>query len=117
MSLKSCIEELESINKELVLITLKRKKLFDSKKKIEENIKNILKEKEQPGVKHHGIAYKIDTKETRQNKKKQDQFKDIINILKKNNIDNPEKVLNDINEAKKGEYITKEKLKIEKIKK
>ena len=28
MSLKSCIEELESINKELVLIGSKRKKLF-----------------------------------------------------------------------------------------
>jgi hypothetical protein len=117
MSLKSCIEELESINKEISLINIRKKKLFDNKKKLEENIKNILKEKEQPGVRHHGIAYKIDKKETRQNKKKKEQLKDIINILKKNNIDNPEKLLNDINEAKKGEYITQEKLKVEKLKK
>lgn len=116
MSLKAHLEELEGINNELKSLTQRRKKLNIRKKIVEDFIKDFLISKEQLGVKHHGLAYKLNENDKRQPKKKYEQEQHSLEVLRKYGVDNPEIVLKEVVAARKGYLIPSDKLKIEKIK-
>lgn len=116
MSIKSEVQELEGIRAELRNLGIKRKKLKEREKDIENRISDFLKSKDQPGLKHNGVAFVVEEKETRMYKKQKDKDASAIEVLKDLRIDSPEKVLTKILEAMKGDTIVKEKLKIKKIK-
>lgn len=116
MSIRAYVEELEKINVELKNLSAHRKKLNNRKKIIEENIKDFLRSEDQPGVKHRGIAYKLDDKEKRQPKKKNEQERHSLDVLEKYGISNAKQVLEEVIEARRGYLIPNEKLKIIKIK-
>lgn len=116
MSIKSNVQELESIQQELKKLAKKRKELNNRKNELEKSITNYLKEKDQPGVKHQGKAIVLEEKEQRASKKTKEKDIDSSEILKKYGISDPMKVLNEILDARKGEKIIKEKLIISKIK-
>jgi transposase len=116
MSLKPYLEELDAIKNELKSLTERRRKLNSRKIQIEEYIKDFLREKDQPGVKYNGIAYRLNEKEKRQPKKKHEQYTQSIDVLKKYGIQNSEKVLEELIEARRGYLIPSDKLEIKKIK-
>lgn len=117
MSIQADIREIESIMAELKRLTIRRKQLNEQKQKVEERIQAYLKSKEAPGVKHNGFAIILDEKEKHDKKPKKEQIQDSLAVLQKYGIQDTQKVFQELMEAKKGEMIIKEKVKIQKIKK
>jgi hypothetical protein len=116
MSIQSYVSELESIKIELKSLNEKRKKLKFREHELEHNIADFLKSKDQIGVKYQGSKILLEQKEKRVNKKNKDKDNDAINILTNYGLSEPQKVLNEILEARKGEKVQTDKLKIQKIK-
>lgn len=116
MSIKADVAELETIRMELKLVAEKRKKLKQRELAIQTRIAEYLKSKDQPGVKHQGTAIILEEKEKHSHKKAKERDADAIQVLEKHGIQDAEKVLKEIMEARKGEPILKESLKIQKYK-
>jgi hypothetical protein len=116
MSIKSDVQELESIRSELKNLTSRRKNLKDKEKLVENRIQEYLKAKNQPGVKHQGIAVTIEEKEVSGPKNSKQRDSDAIAVIAKYVNKSPEKVLEEIMEARKGASIFKSKLKMKKFK-
>lgn len=116
MSIKSDVQELEGIKKELRKLGARMKQLRDRAKQIEASISDFLKSKDQPGLKHNGIAFIVEEKEIQSYKKQKDKDASAIEVLKELGVESPEKALTKILEARKGDIVVKEKLKIKKIK-
>jgi hypothetical protein len=116
MSIKADVIELESIRSEIKLLNIRRKKLKQAEKIVEERISQYLKAKEQPGLKHQGTAVILEEKEMPGPKKNKDRDNDAISVLKKYGIQDSEKILKEILDARKGTGVLKQKLKIQKYK-
>ncbi len=116
MSIQSDIKELNDVNNEIKRLSSELKKLRIQSKDIELRIVNFLQEKEQPGVKYQGKAIILENKEKHVKKKKNEQETDALEVLSKFNIPEPEKVLKQILEARKGSLTEIQKLKIKKLK-
>lgn len=115
MSIQSYVNELESIKIELKSLNEKRRKLKTREHELENNIADFLKSKDQVGVKYQGSKIILEQKEKRVNKKNKDKDMDAINVLLNYGLNDPQKVLNEILEARKGEKVQTDKLKIQKI--
>lgn len=115
MSIQSYVTELESIKIELKILNEKKRKLKLREHELENNIATFLKSKEQMGVKYQGSKIVLEQKEKRANKKNKDKDIDSINILMNYGLNDPQKVLNEILEARKGEKVQTDKLKIQKL--
>lgn len=116
MSIQGDITELNNVNNEIKRLSLELKKLRNQSKNIELRIVNFLKEKEQPGVKYQGKAIILESKEKYVKKKKNEQETDALEVISRFNIPEPEKVLKEILDARKGDVTEISKLKIKKIK-
>jgi hypothetical protein len=116
MSIKSDVLELESIKAEIKSLNEKRKKLKEKEKIVEKRISEFLKAKEQPGVKHQGTAIILEEKELPAPKKAKERDNDAMSVLQKYGIKDTQKVLKEVMEARKGEIVTKETLRIKKYK-
>lgn len=116
MSIKSDVTELQSLKLEIKNLNIRKKELKEKEKILEEKIKNYLKAKDQPGVKHQGTAIILEEKEAPQRMKEKEKDMASIEILKKYGIRDSEKVLKEILSSRKGEKILKESLKIKKYK-
>ena len=107
--LNNLTQEIKRLSKELKLL---RKKAKDA----EVRIVDYLKEKDTPGVKFQGHAIILESKEKFIKKKKMEQELDAIQVLENYNISNPEEALKEIIQARRGESMQINKLKIKKIK-
>lgn len=116
MSIKNDVYELESIRNEIKVLNIKRKKLKEKEKQVEIRISEYLKSKEQPGVKYQGTAILLEEKEKPLPKKAKERDMDSISVLEKYGIENPDKVLKELLNARKGDKIVKESLRITKYK-
>jgi hypothetical protein len=116
MSIQSYLNELSSIKSELKSIRTRGTQLRIRAKKIEEYIKEYLESKEQPGLKYKGTAIIREIKTKHNNKKIVEQKADCIQVLEKYGINNPEKLLEELHEAKKGQPVEQTKLKFKKYK-
>jgi hypothetical protein len=116
MSIKSDVLELQSIRQEIKALSAKATILRKKAKEIEERIQEYLRAKDQIGLKHQGTAIILEEKEERAKKKNKDKDQDATYILERYGIQNPEKVLQEILEARKGEKVPKTKLQIKKYK-
>lgn len=117
MSIQGQVNELKSIHNELTLIRKRGSTLRKRAKQLEEEIDAYLDSKDQPGLKYKGMAIIRENKPKRKIKKKADQKTDSINVLEQHGIDNPEKVLEEILEARRGSPTEQRKLKFKKYKK
>jgi hypothetical protein len=111
------IIELKEITTELSNKSKEMSKLKNRKKQIEEQLCKFFVEKNQPGVKYKGVAVIAEDETTRARKKKIEKESDCISILKKNNVNNPEKIYKEILDKMKGDEITKKKVRIQSVKK
>jgi hypothetical protein len=120
MSIKADVSELEIIGAEIKALRSRIKKLREKEKIVEGRISKYLKLKQQPGVKFQGTfgptAIILEEKEKHGNKKPKDRDNDAIIVLERMGVENPAQALKEILEARKGEKIASEKLKISKYK-
>lgn len=115
MSIKSYVEELNSIELELKRLGLEAKKLREKKATVKKRIADFLSAKGQVGVKHHGKAYTINEKVKRKSKGNKLKDQDAKKVLEEWGIEEPEKLLEELLEARRGEKETISDLKTEKI--
>jgi hypothetical protein len=116
MSINADYHELKSLNHELSLLALKRKKLVEQKRATEERIKQYLEVKNLKGVKYQQDEIVLDSREARARKPPADLNSDLIEILDRAGVESPKSILQKLNEARKGETVTKNVLKFKKVK-
>lgn len=118
MSIKADVRELGLLRQELTQLRKRMRLLKDKEKKVEERIQLYIQNNDLPGVrdKDTGTAVIFEEKTARAPKKVKEKDLDSAEVLAKYGIENPEKVLQEILEARKGEAILKQKLKIQKVK-
>ena len=115
--IRSDMETLKSINIEIARLTENIKKLKMNAKQTEHRIMVYLEEKKQRGVKlpedqsGNKVGYFIETKQKVLPKPEKEKNLSSIEILKNNNVKNPEKVLEELLKSRKGEKIVVPKLK------
>ncbi len=116
MSIQAHVTELTAIRAELQSLNNRRVKMKKREKELIKEISDFLKSHNQPGVKYQGIALLLEEKEKHEPKKNKERDMDAMNILKKYGIQEPEKALKEVMDARKGELVLKESLKLKKIK-
>jgi hypothetical protein len=117
MSIQGKVNELNSIKNELKSLRDRGSVLRKSSKIIENEIDEYLNMKDQPGLKYKGTAIIRETAMKRLMKKKADARADVIDVLERRGVDSPEKVYDEIMDARKGSPTEQTKLKFTKIKK
>lgn len=116
MSIQGKVNELNSIKSELKSLRDRGSILRKRIKEIEEEIKEYLDMKDQPGLKYKGTAIIRETVTKRQQKKKQDAITDAMYVLKKYGVNSPERVLKEVMDARRGSPTEYDKLRFKKYK-
>ena len=116
MSIQGKVNELNSIKSELKSLRQRGTVLRNRVKIIETEIDEYLESKDQPGLKYKGTAIIRETTTTRRIKKKVDARASAIDILERIGVDSPEKVFDELMDARRGSPTEQTKLKIKKIK-
>lgn len=114
MSIKADVQELAQIRLEIKSLNERKKKLREREKIIENKISDYLRLKDQPGVKDRGTAVIMEEKEVRAPKKARDRDADALFILEKYGVTQTEKALEELLEARRGQIVNTQKLKIKK---
>jgi hypothetical protein len=117
MSIQGKVNELNAIKSELKSLRLRGSTLRKRAKLIEDEIDEYLDRKDQPGLKYKGTAIIRETSTTRRVKKKSDARVDAINVLERRGVGSPEKVFDEMMDARRGSPTEQRKLKFKKIKK
>ena len=117
MSIQGQVNELNAIKFELKSLRSRGTLLRLRAKKIEDEIEDYLASKDQPGLKYKGTAIIREVQTKHKTKKKVDQKADCIEVLERYGINSPEKVLDELTNAKKGSPTEEKKLKFKKYKK
>lgn len=116
MSIKADLDELNGIEHELKSLRARLKHLNSRKKMITERVKVYIRSKDLPGVKHQGMAILLEEKEGRAKKAPKQRNEDAMSVLERYGITDAETALKEIMEARKGEKIPVDKLKVKKYK-
>lgn len=114
--IKSIINELTSINKEIKRLRNTIKPLNTRKKKLEQDIITYLDEHEQKGVKYKENAFYKSLKIKHTSKSQSQKRSDCVSILSTYGLQNSSVVYEKLLAAMKGEHKEKSILKIQKIK-
>jgi hypothetical protein len=112
MSIQPQVNELNGIKAELKTLNARAKKLRARKKHLEAEIAAYIKSKDLPGVKHRGAEIRVEEKTKRAGKSNQQRDKDAMDVLAQYGIRHPDRVLQELMEARKGEEIPIDKLKM-----
>ena len=116
MSIQGKVRELQSIQQELKSLRERGSKLRKREKLIKNEINDYLEATDQPGFTYNKMAILREEKNIRKTKPKADQQHDAIRVLKEYGVENPEKALSDIMDARKGSPTVKHKLVFKKYK-
>jgi hypothetical protein len=116
MSIQGKVNELNSIKSELKSLRQRGTELRKRAKEIENDIDDYLDSKDQPGLKYKGTAIIRETAITRRIKKKADARSDAIYVLEQRGVESPEKVFDEMMDARRGSPTEKRKLKFKQIK-
>jgi hypothetical protein len=111
------VNELNAIKSELKSLRVRGSTLRKSAKKIEEEINEYLDIKDQHGVQYKGTAIYREIATKRRIKNKSDAKADAIDVLERRGVESPEKVFDEMMDARRGSPKEQRKLKFEKIKK
>ena len=114
--IKSYVNELNQINAEIKHISSHLRNLRKKSKEVEENIIMYLRQKEQPGLKYNGTAIIVESKPKRATKKKVEMERDTLRVLEEHGIEDPQSVLQEIIDARRGQETEQDKIKIKKLK-
>ena len=116
MSIQNYVQELKEINIEIKRLKGRTTELKKQAANLEKNIISYLNEKDIPGVKDRDVAIIIENKKKRINVSKKNAEQESIKILEAHGIINAKNVLNEILEARRGNNIELQKVKVTEIK-
>lgn len=116
-TIQTYVQELKDINLEIkrlknVISEYKKRAIL-----LEKNILSYLNEKDIPGVKDKDTAIIIENKKKRVNLSKKNLENESLRILESNGISNPKLVLEQLLNARKGEAVETQKVKLTELKK
>jgi hypothetical protein len=117
MSIQGKVNELNSIKNELKSLRQRGTVLRNRAKVLEKDIDQYLDIKDQQGLKYKGTAIIRETETKRRIKKKVDARADAIYVLERRGLESPEKLFDELMEARRGSPTEQRKLKFKKIKK
>lgn len=117
MSIQKDMLELKSINTEIRRLDGSRKDLKNKAALVEKRIIAYLQEKNEKGVKTkdatgNNTGFILQTTQKTLNKTVTEKTKSSIDILKANGVNNPERVLKELEDGRRGNKIPVPKLKI-----
>jgi hypothetical protein len=116
MTIQGLVTELKDLNTEIKRMSRQISELRKQKAGVEEQIVNYLNEKEQPGLKYNDTAIILEKKSLRSAKKKSEADIEAVQILENHGIENPQEVLKEILNSRKGEEFEREKIKLKLLK-
>jgi hypothetical protein len=116
MSIQGKVNEFNSIKNELKSLRQQGSALRKRAQIIEKEIEEYLDAKDQPGLKYKGTAIIREIATKRRVKKKEDARLDVIGVLESKGVESPEKVYDEIMDARRGSPTEQRKLKFKKIK-
>ena len=102
MSIAETVKEIKNLTAEIKTRSKELRDLRAQKKAAEANVLKWLHENEQPGVKYKTTVMTMEEKSKRTRKKKAEKMKDGMEVLRKYNVQNCEKVLEEIVESMRG---------------
>lgn len=114
--LRGKVEEIKKIKKELKQLTVRGKKLRQRVKMLEKEISDHLESKGEAGFKHNGMAVIRTTATRRKAKKKNEVRDDVMYVLEQHGVRSPERVYDEIMEARRGIPIERNKIEYKKYK-
>ena len=117
MSIKSCVDELKSLNVEIKRNNFRNKELKKRVKDLENSITTYLNIKEQNGLKYDGQAIVIEQKSKHAVKKKKEKEEDIKSLLSSLGINDTYSAYEKLQEVQRGEAIEHQQLKFKNIRK
>jgi cytochrome oxidase Cu insertion factor (SCO1/SenC/PrrC family) len=115
-TIKSDIDELTNLNAEIKRTLEQLKKLKKAKEAAEQRVKDYLKQRDLPGVKHKDVIVLIDAKGRKVNKPKKDADAAMETILAEAGVQNYQEVVKKIREATRN-VVNKESVKLNSLKK
>jgi len=115
MSAKTDVMELHELKIEIKRVAGELKKLRTAEKEIENRLTKYLSETNQPGIKYGTTAIVLEEKTPHSRKKKKEVEEDTVKILKRHGISNPEDVMKDLDDARKGSPVFKQKIRLQKL--
>jgi hypothetical protein len=110
--LQEYINEMNSINKELSILTKTRSVLNKKYKELQKKVVSILQAEKQQGVKYNDNVILIKEKKKFKHKSKNEKEKDGINLLSKYGIRDPRRVLTELDSIKHGHETIENSLQI-----
>lgn len=116
MSIQGDLSELNGIEQELKSLRTRTKNLNKRKKEITARITEYIQTKDLPGVKHQGTAILLEEKTARARKPPKQRDQDAISVLEKYGIQDAETAFKELMEARKGDEVFVNKLKMKKYK-
>ena len=114
MSIQADLSELKGLEKEIKILSKRLKGLRKRKKELDARVTAYIRAKELPGVKHRGTAVLIEEKTKRAPKSNKDRDRDAIRVLEERGIRDADLLFRELMEARKGEEIVTDKLKMKK---
>jgi hypothetical protein len=114
-NIQKSVEELKNINSEIKRLKTSLSQLKSRSGVLEKNIISYLNEKDIPGVKDKDTAVIIENKKKRVNVSRKNTESECLKILQSHGVDNAEAVLKEISDARKGQSIPLQKVKLTEI--
>ena len=105
------VRELKNLDIEIKRLSAQLKKLRSRKKNIESKISDYLQHTNKPGIKYQGNTLVLKKQQNVIEIEKKDKEKDGSNVLSQYGIQNPEKVLQQVIEAMRGQKVESNSLK------
>ena len=115
MSIRSYVEELSTINKQITENNSRNRILRKRVKELENNITQYLQEKGQSGLKYNGKAIILERKDRRLRKNKKAKEEDLINLLSDLGVNDPLEAYKKVIDVQKGNPVENFKLKIKSL--
>lgn len=115
MSIKSCVDELDQINSEILRNNIRNKNLRLRAKELEDEIGEYMVEKGLPGLKYKGKAVMLQTKESRPPKKPKEKSASILSLLEEWGVSDSASAYTKLMDVQKRSPVSKQKIKFKKI--
>jgi hypothetical protein len=115
MSIKGYVDELEQVQNEIKHNNARNKILRQRVKELQDNITGYLTEKGQPGLKYRGRAILLESKEKRPVKKKKEKEADVISLLGKLGVFEPEQAYAQLMDIQRGAPVEQQQIKFKKL--
>lgn len=115
MNIKADVQELKQLNVEIKRRAAELSKLRKRAAVVEERIAVFLDSQQLPGAKYQNTSIVLEKRERRKQKPKKISEADAIEVLRSRGISNPQAVLDEILEARRGESTERRKIKIKDI--